>query len=347
VAYTGGLGQSEVSGTSRVARDGQPKVPAVEHLPAGDFVPLADASAFTEFERRKQRHEEWVARYRRRLLAAVLAGVLVGLGVMLVSQLLGLLVILIVLGVAVKITAPLNRTQAWATGAKAEDLTLLALEQLRAERFIVLDDRRVPGCAATVGHIVIGPPGIAIVAIKSHGDALTSRTVEAARLEASAVTTALADVLEGLGLKVRPVICVHRASLATFAAARYRVAVVDGRGLVRLFRKSPARLSARDARELARVAHDRFRPAVTPVPELYGQLPTTSPNHAPAIAEPLSWPYAADRDERFMPPVRRSHIQIAREARAAATDRRVYWSQHGSIPGKAPSTIPPNEPKQS
>lgn len=328
-----------------MAKHGQSKVHGTKHLPAGDVVLSADSSACIEFERLNQRHEEWVARYRLRLLAAVLAGVFAGLGVMQVSQVLGLLVVLIVLGVAVKTTATPNRSQTWATGAKEEDLTLRAIEQLRTERFIVLDDRRVPGCAASVDHIVIGPPGIAIVAIKSQGDALTSRTVEAARREADAVATALTEVLERLGLKVRPIICGHHAGLAMFAASRHRVAIVDGRGLVKLFRKAPARLSARDARELASIAHDRFHPAATPVPEFDGRLPAATPTPPLAIAEPGSLPYAANGYERFMSPVTRTHIQIAREARAAATDRRVYWTRGGLISGKAPSTIPPDEPR--
>jgi hypothetical protein len=48
-------------------------------------------------------------------------------------------------------------------------------------------------------------------------------------------------------------------------------------------------------------------------------------------------------DERFLPPVRREHLRLAREARARATDKRIYWTRRGLADGTAPPTVPPNE----
>jgi hypothetical protein len=329
---------------------------------AGDDVSVAGASARAEFERRERQHQERVRRYRPSLLAGGAAGAILGVAAVLLNlPLMGLVALLTVLAVIVGVVALPDSTRSWATGAKGEALTGRALEQLKIEGFVILHDRRIPGSSANIDHIVIGPPGVAVVETKSYsgqlrvrgndvyirGNRRTSGTAEQARREAVAVTVALADELERRRLKVRPILCVHRASLPFFGAAPHGVSIVDGRGLVKLLRKAPRRLSAVDVHEIAQIADDRLRPAAAHFPRLYGQLPVpprSDETEAPATASSF---VTTDGDELFMPPARRAHLQLAREARARATDQRSYWTNKGLAQGKAPPTVPPKEADSS
>lgn len=55
-------------------------------------------------------------------------------------------------------------------------------------------------------------------------------------------------------------------------------------------------------------------------------------------------PLSEGDTERYMPPVRREQIRLAREARATATAERRYWTPGGVARGEAPPTIPAHEP---
>jgi hypothetical protein len=263
------------------------------------------------------------------------------------------------LAVIVEAVAPPHGAWSWAIGADGEVLTARALEQLKIEGFVILHDRRVPGSLANIDHIVIGPPGVAIVETKSFrgklrvrgsevyvgGSCRTPQTVEEAKREALAVAVALGDDLERRRLKVRPILCVHRADLPFFGSSAQGVSIVDGRGLVKTLRKAPRRLEPADVLALASLASDRFRPASAPVPALY-EYSVPPHGETPVIAPPAS-PLAAQLQERFQPPVRRAQLQLAREARARATDKRVYWTRGGLAEGKAPPTLPPSEADKS
>jgi hypothetical protein len=102
-----------------------------------------------------------------------------------------------------------------------------------------------------------------------------------------------------------------------------------------------------DVHEIAQIADDRLRPAAAHFPRLYGQLPVpprSDETEAPATASSF---VTTDGDELFMPPARRAHLQLAREARARATDQRSYWTNKGLAQGKAPPTVPPKEADSS
>jgi hypothetical protein len=323
---------------------------------AGDDVSAAGASAEAEFDRRAASHRERVEASRESLTAFVVTGLIVAFVAELVMPPVGLVLLVIVLVVIASVVLMPNSTRAWAIGANGELATARALEQLKIEGFVVLHDRRIPGSSANIDHIVIGPPGVAVVETKSYSGRLrvrggevyvggyrkTAQTVEEAKREALAVTVALADELERRGLKVRPILCVHRADLPFFGASPQGVSIVDGRGLVKTLRKAQRRLSPEDVRTLARLANDRLRPASAPTPRLYKDLvPRSSGLPASGVAE--SSPGLGDGDERFLPPIRREQLRLAREARARATDQRTYWTSRGLAPGKAPPTIPPQE----
>ena len=55
----------------------------------------------------------------------------------------------------------------------------------------------------------------------------------------------------------------------------------------------------------------------------------------PVAAGASESPWTAVDTERFMPPVRREQIRLAREARARATDERRYWTPQGVSIGQA------------
>jgi hypothetical protein len=327
---------------------------------AGDDVSAAGASAQAEFDRRATGHRERVAASREWVFALAAAGLIGAVVAQLAMPPMGgLVVLLIVLGVIGRAVFVPNTTQAWATGASGELATARALEQLKIEGFVVLHDRRIPGSSANIDHIVIGPPGVAVVESKSYSGRLrvrgddvyvggyrkTVQTVEEAKREAQAVAVALAHELEGRGLKVRPILCVHRADLPFFGASPQGVSIVDGRGLVRSLRKAQRRLSPEDVRTLARLANDRLRPASAPAPRIYKDLVPRS-SELPASAQPEPSPGSTEDDDRFLPPIRREQLRLAREARARATDQRTYWTSRGLAPGKAPPTIPPQEPEK-
>ena len=326
---------------------------------AGDDVSVAGASARAEFERRQKRHQGRVRRYWPWLLSgSATAGVLALAALLLHVPLVGLLLVLAVLVVVMGVVALPDSTLSWATGSEGEALTARALEQLKIDGFVILHDRRIPGSPANIDHIVIGPPGVAIVETKSYSGRLRVRgddvyvagrrktlsTVEEARREAVAVNVALAGQLERRGLKVRPILCVHRADLPLFGASPAGVSIVDGHGLVKLLREAPPRLSAEDVRELAR---NRERTVATGRGADAASLRTG----AGAAPERLDRGLSGGRLVRAG---RRRPVHAAGWAGVAPGPMGGTRQGHGPTavlderrigPGNAPQTIPPDEPR--
>jgi Nuclease-related domain len=297
--------------------------------------------------RRWRQEGRRVRRYWRSLLAAgATVAVLSIVAPLLPVPFVGQFPVLAILAVLVGIAALPEQGMGWAAGAKGEPLTARALDQLKIEGFVILDDRRLPGMTTNIDYLGIGPSGLAVVETRSAPGNLLAKAADDARRDAVAVAVALTDELERRHLKVQTILCVDRVSRHLFSASPQGVSIVDGCGLVRLLRKAPRKLSAEDVRELARVANDRLRPVVAPTPQLYDPLPVAHPNDRPVIPPRVPSPLSAEGDQSFMPPVRRAHIQAARAARARATDQRMYWSRGGLIQGKAPPTIPPGDPEE-
>jgi hypothetical protein len=269
----------------------------------------------------------------------------------------GKLPLLGILAVLAGIAALPESGMGWGTGASGEALTARALAQLKVEGNVILEDRLIAGTTTKIERLVIGPTGVASVKTETSADRLKANegdsgggrrsptAAHAALREAVAVEEALADQLQPRHLKVRSVLCMVQARprLSPFGSSRQPVSIVDGRGVVRLIRKPPKRLSAEDVRELARVANDRLRPVTAPLPELYNPLPATVPFDWSTTSDVKPSPLDEEEDLAYMPPNRRAHIQAALEARARATDDRTYWSSGGLTAGKAPPTIPPGE----
>jgi len=234
-------------------------------------------------------------------------------------------------------------TSAWGVGADGERRTGLALEQLRSEGFVVLHDRLIPGSSANIDHIVIGPPGVAVVETKSYGGTIrvyggdvyirghrrTDKTVSAAKRQARVVNQALGRELERRHLAVKPILCVHRARLPESGAAPQGVSIVDGFGLVALLRNSPTRLNPAEVGAFAQMLNERLRPASPPGPNASG-WPATIPAR-PSVAPPtMQWPSGLSGHEQHLPV----------EGRPLVSEPRTYWTPNGLIQGTAPTPDP-------
>jgi hypothetical protein len=324
-------------------------------------VGTAGGSAQVRFESGLRAHRRTLEQARSRLLkigssAVLSAAALALLGYLAVAA----WIVFVGLALMIRVVAPPEGLLAWRVGAEGEEETARALRRLPAG-FIVLHDRLIPGSRANIDHIVIGPPGVAIVETKSysgrlyvrHGEVFvngrrrTAGTVAEARREALAVQVALASELERRKLRVRAVLCVHRADLPLLGASAQGVAIVSGRGLRKALTTGRWVLSDQEVCYLGRLVIDRLPSALASMPQLYERDWTTEPETPPEMDATAVAPNVLSEDEeRYMPPVRRDHLRIAREAQARATPERTYWTGKGLWEGKAPDTLAPREPRQ-
>ncbi len=252
--------------------------------------------------------------------------------------------VIAILALIAGIVALPERGMAWTAGAEGEALTARAFYQLKVEGSVVLEDRRLPGTDLRIDALAIGPYGLAIVVEESSAAPLEGVTDKAAYVT-NAVAAILNDQLGHRDLGIRPIVCVDHDRPRRLGARPHGVSIVDGRGLVRLLRNTPRRLSADDVGALAQVANDRLRPIAAHLQQAYDPLPVAEPDR-PTRDVTVPSPRPFDADQTYMPPVRRAHIQAAREARARATDQRMYWSRAGLAEGKAPPTIPTGDPDE-
>jgi hypothetical protein len=218
-----------------------------------------------------RRRETFAKRRAAQLPAALVAAVLLAVIAFLVLQaynlpLAILMAAVIALGLLVEVLVQPLPLLAWRTGAEGEVRTAEFLDPLAAEGFVILHDRRIPGSAANIDHLVIGPTGVFVIETKNiagrvHIDGDQVRiggrrvpVVAEVDREVAAVVTALAPLLGSLDLTVTPLICAHRADLPWFNRRVRGIPIVSGRGLVKAIRDSPARLTAEQVDGLARMA---------------------------------------------------------------------------------------------
>ena len=165
--------------------------------------------------------------------------------------------------------------EAWRIGAAGERMTARHLGRLADHGFITLNDRKVPGYAGNLDHIVIGPTGVWAVETKNlrgkvviDGESLRiggrrqDKIVDQVYREAGAIRAALATVLPDRDLPVTPIICLHRGELPFFNKTVRGVRLASGRQLERVIRESPIRLESGSIQRVADVADQLFTPAV-------------------------------------------------------------------------------------
>jgi Nuclease-related domain len=128
---------------------------------------------------------------------------------------------------------PSPATLAWRHGAQGERQTARLLAPLERRGYQVFHDLAVPGSAANVDHLVVGPTGVFVIDSKRyrgqlrylggqlwHGGRTLDRTLETLWWEATQVAETLGF---GPDLHVYPVLCVHLARLPW-----HRELLVDG-----------------------------------------------------------------------------------------------------------------------
>jgi len=228
----------------------------------------AGGSAQAEFERRRTRNRKRIRRQWPYALAfGVVVCAIVFAGVQAVTD---QPVLAVTVAVALAFMQAVGFFQfsivrAWGVGAEGERRTAAFLEPLRDEGFVILHDRKVPGWGGNLDHVAIGPTGLWAIETKSlagkvmiRGDVLRigghrrDKIIDQVRQEATIVQVVLGESLTQLGLRVTPVICLHRGELPFFNKTVRGVRLASGRQLVRLLREGDHRLSAGQVNMLAR-----------------------------------------------------------------------------------------------
>jgi hypothetical protein len=119
---------------------------------------------------------------------------------------------------------PSPATLAWRRGAEGEQRTARLLAPLERRGYQVFHDLAVPGSAANVDHLVVGPTGVYVIDSKRYGGRLRyyaghlwhgGRTLERTLTTLVWEATQVAETLGfGPDLRVYPVLCIHLARLS-------------------------------------------------------------------------------------------------------------------------------------
>jgi hypothetical protein len=232
------------------------------------------ASAHATYRRR--RAAEWAAWTRSlpwRLVLVVAAGGSTGLlAARLASQLAGLVGLLAAAALAWVLRFRVSPgTSTWRRGAAGERRTARLLSHLEDRGWVVLHDLAVPGSAANIDHLAIGPGGVVVIDSKQyrgrlqldpngllrHGRHLLTMTLRAARWEADQAD----EVLGVADLQVAAIVAVHGATVPWDRLRVDGVTVAPARRVPDLLRALPPILGPERVAWLADRARLRFRPA--------------------------------------------------------------------------------------
>jgi hypothetical protein len=245
--------------------------------PAGAARPGAShgsPGASAHAQHRRLRAAEWAA-WTRGLgwrLATCLGA---GLAAWLLAGLLGLplgsraaAVLLAVVGVGWRVRFRASaEARAWRRGAAGERRTARLLRRLQHDGYTSFHDLAVPGSAANVDHLVIGPTGVFVVDSKQysgrvhqsldgrawHNHAPLARQLEVVGWEA-------ATIARVLGIRVDPLLCIHGAEVAYGGLIAGGVAIVSPARLRGALGVDPV-LSAADISVLVAMAQTRLHAA--------------------------------------------------------------------------------------
>jgi hypothetical protein len=218
-----------------------------------------------------------VAAWRRslpwRVAAALLAGVAGGLlGTLAAPRLAGLLALVAAAAVGWQLRFRVSpETRAWRRGANGERRTARLLASLERRGWAVLHDLAIPGSAANIDHLVIGPGGVFVIDSKQyggrlqldgygmlwHGRHLLVSTLRKTRWEADQAD----EVLGIADVQVAAVMAVHGAPMPWGRVVASGVTVAPAGRVPDLLRTLPPVLSAEQVDWLANRARLRFRAA--------------------------------------------------------------------------------------
>jgi hypothetical protein len=160
---------------------------------------------------------------------------------------------------------------AWRRGAAGERRTARLLGCLERLGWAVLHDLAVPGSAANIDHLAIGPGGVFVIDSKQyrgrlqvdpsgrlwHGPYPLAPTLRAVSFEADQAALVLPDP----GVAVVPIVAVHGAQVPWGKVVMDGVPVVPARRLPSMLRALPAVLGPERVAWLADQARVRFRAA--------------------------------------------------------------------------------------
>jgi hypothetical protein len=162
---------------------------------------------------------------------------------------------------------PSEQARTWHRGAQGERHTARLLDRLTRNGFVMFHDLAVPGSAANVDHLVIGPTGVFVIDSKQwigsvhqsadglvwHNHYPLDRTLGTVRWEAQAVGRLL-------GTRAAALLCVHGAHVQSGGLHAQGVAIVPDH-LLRSALGYDRVLSDADVELLATTAWTSFRPA--------------------------------------------------------------------------------------
>jgi Nuclease-related domain len=232
------------------------------------------ASAHAEYRRRRALEwANWTHSLPWRVAAVLAAGLLAGLlAAQVAPRLASLLAVAAAAGLAWRLRfRPSPDTRAWRRGAKGERRTARLLAPLERHGWAVLHDLAIPGSAANIDHLVIGPGGVLAIDTKQyrgrlqldsdgmlwHGRHLLVSTLRKARWEADQTD----DVLGVAGVQVPAIVAVHGASVPWGRVHVDGATVVPARRVRELLETLPAILGPERVAWLAGRARLRFRAA--------------------------------------------------------------------------------------
>jgi len=159
-------------------------------------------------------------------------------------------------------------TRAWRDGARGERATARLLRRLGRHGHVVFHDVAIPGTPANADHLLIGPPGVILVDSKRytgqvsqsadgrvwHNPYPMDQTLRGLRLETQTISQAL-------GVRVRPVMCVHGAQVAHGGLRAGDVQILPAGRLRHLLQASSQQLGEADVAALVARALAVLHPA--------------------------------------------------------------------------------------
>lgn len=188
----------------------------------------------------------------------------------------------------------------WLRGAAGEEATAALLAELPGRRWIVFHDRAVPGSAANLDHVVVGPTGVWVIDTKSYRAPLRAgwRSVRVGdhRIDTATAAWEASVVADRLGVDVRAVLAVHGVGLPPRGRRVGGVPILPASALLRRLRRrrGSARLRRQDIHALGEAFEEAFRPAASFSPR---SVRSRSASARPPRGEPRPWlPYDPSGD---------------------------------------------------
>jgi hypothetical protein len=232
------------------------------------------ASAHAEYRRRRAlERAAWTRGLPWRVAVLLAAGVTAALlGAQLAPDLAGLLAVVAAAGLGWRLRfRPSSDTLAWQRGAAGERRTARLLAPLERRGWAVLHDLAIPGSAANLDHLVIGPGGVLVIDSKQYRGRLRldpyGMVWHGRQLLVSVLRKVLwaadqADEVLGVAdVQVAAVVAVHGASVPWGLLQVDGVIIVPARRVPDLLQTVPAILGPERVAWLADRVRLRFRPA--------------------------------------------------------------------------------------